>query len=316
MSTKKDYKISSIEMRNLIFEALSIDDASKTPRNQTFKQFHYCGCISDLIAIVDFLAIERGLIPRVIDVFQKAWGNPGDSLFYGSNTNFTPQNLDVFFEELYYLINQNVISPGANGNYGINLPYFHVTEHGLKCLASREILPHDPDGFLARVKTSGADQWEEFYIGEALKCYNSGAWNASIAMLGLAGEYLAEKLIEGLKDFLRKNEVALLSNYLSQLGNKKKISEKYAIYEKYLSKIQDKKKADGTHQYPDLNSLKRLIDIPAKSVYATFLRLTRNEVAHPSQLKVEKSEALVLYISYLKYCEIQHKYLVFYRNNS
>lgn len=84
----------------------------------------------------------------------------------------------------------------------------------------------------------------------------------------------------------------------------------------YLSRIQDKKKTNGTYLYPDLNSFKRLIDIPAKSVYATFLRLTRNEVAHPSQLKVEKSEALVLYISYLKYCEIQHKYLVFYQNNS
>ena len=103
MNGNMDYKISSIEMRNLIFEALSIEDISKTPRNQTFKQYNYCGCISDLIAIVDFLAVEHALIPRVVDIFQKAWGNPGDSLFYGSNTNFTPQNLDVFFEELYYL---------------------------------------------------------------------------------------------------------------------------------------------------------------------------------------------------------------------
>ena len=108
----------------------------------------------------------------------------------------------------------------------------------------------------------------------------------------------------------------MYSRYLSELGSKKKISDKYSIYEKYLSRIQDKKKSDGTYQYLDLNSFKRLIDIPAKSVYATFLRLTRNEVAHPSQLKVEKNEALVLYISYLKYCEIQHKYLMFYQNNS
>ena len=43
----------------------------------------------------------------------------------------------------------------------------------------KEILPHDPDGYIAKIKVAGANEWEEFYIDQALKCYNTGAWNIS-----------------------------------------------------------------------------------------------------------------------------------------
>ncbi len=47
-----------------------------------------------------------------------------------------------------------------------------------------------------------------------------------------------------------------------------------------------------------------------------YLRLTRNELAHPSGLKVDRVECLSLMTNYIKYCETQHKYLDFYIENS
>ena len=308
--------ISSIEMRNLIFEALAIQDKDKTPRGCTFHMYGYRGCVSDLFAIVEHLATERKLIDKIVDIHQTAWGHPGDMLYYESNTSFTPHNIDVFYEELHYLIFQNVISPGAYGGYGDDLPYFHVTTYGLECLAAREILPHDPDGYIAKIKATGADEWEEFYIEQALKCYNAGAWNAAIVMLGLAGEYLAQQLISSLGDFIKNKENSLYSDYSLKISQKEKISTKYSVYDKFLTKLEKLTQTDGCAKYPHLQSLKGSLDVPTKSVFATFLRLTRNEVAHPTSFKLEKSATLMIFITYIKYCEIQHKYLSFYKTNS
>ena len=308
--------ISSIEMRNLIFEALSIENAEDTPRGNTFQMYEYRGCISDLFAIVEYLAIKHGLINQIVNIPKSAWGAPGYSLFYERNTSLTPENLDTFFEQFHYLINQNVLSPGAYGNYGDNLPYFHVTQYGLKCMGEKEILPHDPDGYIAKIKAAGANDWEEFYVDQALTCYNAGACNASIAMIGLAGECLAEQLIGALETFLNKNDAQAHQAYSSELFGKYKISEKYDTYEKYLKQLESQKDGNGNWLYPPLRSLKPAIDNHAKTVYATFLRLTRNEVAHPSDLKLEKDEALMIFVTYIKYCETQHKYLSFYQTNS
>ena len=65
-----------------------------------------------------------------------------------------------------------------------------------------------------------------------------------------------------------------------------------------------------------LKNLSPSLDVAAKAVYATYLRLTRNELAHPSGLKVDRLECLTYMTSYVKYCETQHKYLDFYIANS
>ena len=67
---------------------------------------------------------------------------------------------------------------------------------------------------------------------------------------------------------------------------------------------------------PTLKGLSPSLDNAAKAIYATYLRLTRNELAHPSGLKVDRVQCLSLMTSYIKYCETQHKYLDFYTANS
>lgn len=150
-----------------------------------------------------------------------------------------------------------------------------------------------------------------------MKCYNADAFESALIMIGLAGEYLATKLIENMDTFLSNKEPALQQTYANALQGKVLISQRYTEYEKVLERV-IKKKDTATYQnkYPALNNLSPALDIPAKAVYATYLRLTRNELAHPSGLKVDRVECLTLMTSYIKYCETQHKYLDFYIANS
>ena len=298
-------------MRNLILEALSIDDPENTPLKRTFSMYEYKGCISDLRAIVEFLAIKHGLIDEVAEIPLSVWGTPGGIWQYGQETNLSDEEVNLFTEELYLLVFQNVLSPGAQGNYGDSLPYFHVTKYGLECLKKQDILPYDPNGYMKRIDSiRSVDDWEKFYIHQSLVCYNAGAFESSIIMLGLAGEYLATRLIDSMENFLFKQEPTLFSQFSAALKGKNKISQRYNEYEHTLKQI------STNNKYPQLNSLSPTLDGAAKSVYATYLRLTRNEMAHPSQIKLERIECLILITSYIKYCETQHKYLDFYISNS
>lgn len=153
-------------------------------------------------------------------------------------------------------------------------------------MENRDILPYDPDGYMNRISSiQSIDEWEKFYIEQSLKCYNADAFEAALIMLGLAGEYLATKLIEKIDAFLLKNR-NIFTSYISDRVTKQE------------------------------SNLSTLLDGAAKAVYATYLRLTRNELAHPSGLKMDRIECLTLMTGYIKYCETQHKYLDFYIANS
>ncbi len=309
--------MSSLEMRTLIFDALSEEDKENTPWKQTFKMFNYRGSILALRSIVEHLAIEYGIIDKAVDIPLHAWGVPGGTPYYGNNTNFSEEELDLFSEEVRMLMFQNVISPGAAGSYGDDWPYFHVTQYGLECLLHKDVLPYDPEGYLKKIiSIPYMDDWEKFYISQSLTCFNAGALESSIIMLGLAGEYLATRLINSIGTFLAKNEAMLDAQFQTALTSKNKISQRYAEYEKILKEVEKLKDAGGNYKYTTLKILAPLLDVPAKTVYATYLRLTRNELAHPSSVKMDRTECLTMLVSYIKYCETQHKYLDFYVSNS
>lgn len=48
---------------------------------------------------------------------------------------------------------------------------------------------------------------------------------------------------------------------------------------------------------------------------ANFTRITRNGLAHPSDTKMERIEVLMIFISFIKYCEIQYGFIDYYINH-
>ena len=173
---KKERTLSSIEVRTLMMDTLSYEGNDIDSEGKNFKMYGYCGTQSDLFRLMEGLAIKREIIENSIPLRSAAWGGSGLMLHPHSTTNFDYKDIQLIYEQFHVLLNQGVIAPGAIGNYGPNLPNFHVTDYGLKCLEEREILPYDMDGYLTKIKSvPGITEWVEFYIKEALQCYNLSA---------------------------------------------------------------------------------------------------------------------------------------------
>lgn len=119
-----------------------------------------------------------------------------------------------------------------------------------------------------------------------------------------------------MQSFLSKMEPTLFTQFSAALSNKNKISQRYAEYENILKEVVKLKDQQGNIKYPSLKALQPTLDVAAKAIYATFLRLTRNELAHPTATKMDRIECLTMLVCFIKYCETQHNYLEFYIANS
>lgn len=65
----------------------------------------------------------------------------------------------------------------------------------------------------------------------------------------------------------------------------------------------------------DFKKLLPEMDSVAKQVYTNFTRITRNSLAHPSDTKMERIEVLMIFISFIKYCETQYGFIDYFVNH-
>lgn len=302
--------LSSLEIRGLLLDALAYEECDIDSEGKTFKMYGYQGTQSDLYRLAENLAIKQGMIPYEIKVSGAAWGGTGNMLHAGSTTNFSRDDIKKIYEQFHLLLNQGIIAPGAIGNYGANLPNFHVTEYGLKCLEAKEVLPYDVDGYFQRIKNIPCiTEWVEFYIREALQCYNANCLEAAVIMLGLSSEKIIDEQVDSLLGFLCRNYVVEYGQMNTELPASRTASSKYALFIKYLDLI----KGRVTNQ--NFKKLLPGMDSVAKQVYTNFTRITRNSLAHPSDTKMERIEVLMIFISFIKYCETQYGFIDYFVNH-
>lgn len=197
------------QMKILMLEALATEDEDILPCKVTFKLYNYSGNAHALFALTEGLAIKKGFIRNDIPMPSFAWGASTNNLFEGSNTNFSRQEIEVMYEAFSLLLNQNIIAPGAYGESPF-LPFFHVTAHGYKCIKEIDILPYDYNGMLAQIKAiSNLDKWVEYYLTEAIRCFNASCYQATNIMIGLASEKITLDLIEAFEKYLTKHDASL-----------------------------------------------------------------------------------------------------------
>lgn len=166
---------------------------------------------------------------------------------------------------------QGVIVPGAPGNP--NLPFFQLTEYGRKVVATGEYLPHDPTGYLERLRKSipDADDTVVAYLAESLKAFQRDVLIGSTVMLGVAAErvflLLCESLANALKDSAEELELRRL---LKQNAMKPKL-------EWVLNKFRNLQSVQPRLPLPDN------INVMITVVY-DLLRVQRNDFGHPREL--------------------------------
>jgi hypothetical protein len=140
------------------------------------------------------------------------------------------------------------------------LPFFSITEFGRKVLAEERATPHDPDGYLAEIRTAGehcVDAVAVGYVEEALSCFTRGCYTASVLLLGVAAEAVVLKAC----DLIVKPAAAKEYNIKTR---HRRLVERYSALSK---KERDEALPDG-------------LDVTLTSAY-DLIRRQRNDLGHP-----------------------------------
>ena len=270
MNERKNLTV--LEIQNLMLETLAYRGDDIDSEGKNFYIYGYQGTQNDLFNLMEALVIKRELIEEKVKLKAGAWGCDGYILHAGVTTNFNKDEIKKIYEVFHVLLNRGIISPGAIGNYGPNLPSFHVTEYGLKCLDETDILPYDNEGYLNKLsKIDNIDEWIKFYIEQSLECFNAYCYEAALIMVGLANEVIMGNLISNYLDYLKRNDPTKETKLIIEIDSIKSISTKYL---KYQTNLKESMKKDAK-----LRTLSKYLDQLANDTFMSYLRLTRNELS-------------------------------------
>jgi hypothetical protein len=209
------------------------------------------------------------------------------------------------FHELYL---ERILITGASprsSSYGaMGWPFYRVTEYGLKVLETQEYVPHDPEGYLARLKTAipEVDEIILRYLEQALECYRRDLCLAAAVMVGCAAEKALLLLIE------------TFGNALTD-GNKKAKYEK----ETHGRMIGRKYEALWKRLQPLANSLPDNLgddlEVLLNQIFY-LIRTTRNDAGHPTGKPVERETVFAELALFPKYCRRVYELIDHFQNNS
>jgi hypothetical protein len=171
-------------------------------------------------------------------------------------------------EILQELVNNNVLFIGCGDREGF--PWFTLTAYGKSCIEEGNLLPLDPDRYLATLsaRVSGLDSLSLQYLQEAISTYNRGFYLSSAVSLGIASEHLLLKLIDS---YVNAHSDPAKKNQAEKRFEGKFIYTQYAQFKKELSIIKESIPSQLLRDYEThLDGIFNLI------------RLVRNQSGHPS----------------------------------
>lgn len=297
--------LSTLVLRDLMLKTLGYEGNDISPHGITFKMYGYAGTQSDLFRLVEGYAIKIGLISKVCEIRDSAWGVNGLMLYEAYTTNFDAVEIQRLSEAFWLLQSQFIIAPGMYGN-GASLPYFHVTDHGHQCIQAQEVLPYDMNGYLSKIRAIvNIDPWVIHYMTESVRSFNADCPQAATIMIGLTAEKLVLNLIDSFKGYLNRNKATLRNKpsltyvgdvdiaFITEANSNWQISIKYSVFVKYF---------EGMKLPATLTSI---LDTHARNSFSSYIRLLRNEVSHPNDLVKDYTETLLLFVSFLKYIDKQ-----------
>jgi len=208
-------------------------------------------------------------------------------------------------EVFWQLVVEGILAPGMD-SHNLGLPWFHVTSYGSEVLRSTEPPPHDPTGYLARLRerVSSPDPTVISYLAESLETFRKGNLVASTVMLGIAAERAFLLLCDALA-------VALTN--AAEKGAFTKLLDRFPMKPKLdwvQNKVQQIQK-QAPAGFPE-NATIMLI-----AIY-DLMRCQRNELGHPRETppNVHRADAFVNLQIFPRYYEIAEQVRLFLTSNS
>ena len=249
------------ELRNVFFEALKKLSSVDCPQLGTLKRNIF------------EIACERGY-------FDSDKGYLFDRLH-------SLQITDLFWESLI----SGLVGIGGNES-NPNLPFFHITDFGEKCIAKGEISVYDPTGLISNLKTTvpNLDVTIEEYLIEALSCFGRNCFRSSTVMIGCAAECLFLMIVEAFKKhYSNVNQLRKFEKAIANRSIKK-------VFDEFQSKIQIiQRELKQNTKRDDWDTL--------VSGIFNLIRRHRNEAGHPTGITVEKETVLSLILLFREYCK-------------
>ncbi len=219
-----------------------------------------------------------------------------DTCVHNGHT-LTDGDIKVACEVFHELYLERIIAPGNVPTiHQISLsgfmgwPFYCVTEYGAKILNNPDYQPHDPDGYLQKLKLQvpAIDPDIIRYLEESLSCYKYSLLLASAVMLGCAAEGAMLLLIEGFGDAIQ--DAREKSSYEKETKSWQ-INKKYQAFRKWLEPL--------APRLPEAlrDDLQTVLD----QIF-DLIRRTRNSAGHPTGKSIERDTMHAHLMMFPSYC--------------
>jgi len=239
------------------------------------KERTHSGQIGDVVRSVAQAAVRQGLI-NVVPLVE--YSNP-----------LSDRIMTVMWE----LIMEGVYAPGASMQ-SPNLPFFHVTEYGLRCFEAGELTAHDPDDYLRRLKSAcpSVNPVTMLYTGEALGAFRTGNHLAATVMIGVAAESMLLRLVDAVHGSLSTPD----RQTKFEKETKGKLAK--AQHDAVLARL----RSPSSPLPPEIEAV---LTVEIDGIY-DLIRRTRNEAGHPTGRRMERYETHALLLLFPTYCKTVH----------
>lgn len=261
----EDLPLSYEELRSLVLEALkSIEKGTQ------FVGFY---------SLVGKTAVDRGFAKdqqNVIGYLEHPLSNKDEARV---------QNI------VWDLIVEGVIRPGLGDGMNPDLPFFHLTDYGLKIVKDVPQSPYDPDGYLCRLRSDvpEIDPVILIYLEESLHTFRIGCLLSSTVALGCASEKALLLLIGKYADSLPASMQAKFRKNTEGHLVKRQFDEFTKMLGSHLM-----------HHMP--GDVKDGLEVALLGVFS-MIRTYRNEAGHPTGKVIAREQCyanIMVFPTYLK----------------
>ena len=219
-----------------------------------------------------------------------------------SGIDLDDEDVEYVLDFMNLLLQQGVIRWGLNRS-NLDPPFMSITKYGREVLTTDEYTPYDPDGYLNFIKSKiTLDDTSELYLVECIQTFQRGNYLSSAVMLGVS----AESIFNNVYDC-----------FIGSLESEKVLSD----FQKLRGTAQTKRRIDLV---TDTIKIKAKTDFPRDLVedfesktnpILHLIRRLRNDVGHPSGIKINRTEMFNNLILFKEYCDESHQIMEFLKNH-
>lgn len=265
------------EIRSLVLEALK-----DSPQTQ----------YENLCNTVARIAVSKQLVP-----------NPRGNMSYsGGDFYLQSCDKDKVREIIWNLIIERIMTIGMNSS-NPSWPFLRLTDYGQVVVQSTTPTPHDPSGYINRIKNEipNIDPIILIYLEECLNTYNINALLSSTITLGCASEKALLLLIEAYT--MAFQDISRKQKFINNTSGKM-IKRQFEEFSKSITTIIGHIPSDVSD---GLNTV--LLGI------FEMIRNNRNDAGHPTGKSISKEQAYANIQVFIPYCKKIYQLINYFNNN-